>query len=290
MGKEIAIGKRAKISEAQQNMILAVLGASVFLGIAISLIMIFVNQISFNAEVVATQDVSIKNYTDIIKKTGICKSPSGSVYTKEELDTCSPDAIEVSQIPGTLRSNILTELASNDALNSVQKEGSPNCIDINTGKNLTYKQLNEEYQRATNAEERKAASQKIVSCSALRIIPDALPASENQEALLASLNQIFNLSGWSPESISPSGNSKKTETPGALNQIQVNLSIEANASTTMNVLNNIERSIREFDSERATIEWSNNGALNLRVTATAYYMNKSTILESETTIIPKGKE
>ena len=52
MAKEIAIGKRAKISQAQQNMLLAVLGASVVLGAAISLILHFIQQISFNTEVI----------------------------------------------------------------------------------------------------------------------------------------------------------------------------------------------------------------------------------------------
>lgn len=290
MGKEIAIGKRAKISEAQQYMILSVLGASVFLGVAISLVMIFINQISFNAKVVSAQDSSIKNYSDIIKKTGVCTRPSGDVYSIKELEQCHPDSIEVSQIPDTLRSEILTDLASNKALNSVPKEGDPACINSTTGKNYSYKELNDLYQRATTAEELKQASQRIISCSALRIIPDALPASENQEALLASLNRIFNISNWTPQSISPSGSTKSSTTAGALNTIQVTLAVEADAGTTMTVLNNIEHSIREFNVDRATIEWSNNGALNLRATATAYFMNKSEIQESETTISPEGKD
>ena len=37
MAKEVAIGKRAKISQAQQNMILSVAGAAIILGVAISL-------------------------------------------------------------------------------------------------------------------------------------------------------------------------------------------------------------------------------------------------------------
>ena len=44
MAKEIAIGKRAKISEAQQYMLLSVLAASIVLGAAISLIIHFVQQ------------------------------------------------------------------------------------------------------------------------------------------------------------------------------------------------------------------------------------------------------
>lgn len=287
MAKEIAIGKRAKISEAQQYMILSVLGASVFLGAAISLTMHFINKISFNTQVISAQDESINNYSSIIKKTGICTSPKGNVYTEKELKDCDPDAIEVSQIPGTLRSNILEKLAANEALNSVPKEGDSKCLNQATGKNYTYKELNDVYKRATTASELKDASQLIKTCSALRVIPDALPAFKNEEALLASLNRIFIISDWTPQSISPSGST--TAKSNGLNAIQVQLSIEADSSTTLNFLNNIERSIREFDIERATIEWSNGGNLALRASATAYYMDESSITESEKTITAEGK-
>jgi hypothetical protein len=56
MAKEVAIEKRAKISQAQQYVLLAVLGASIFLGVAISLIFYFVRQISFNSEVIAEEE------------------------------------------------------------------------------------------------------------------------------------------------------------------------------------------------------------------------------------------
>ena len=56
MSKEIAIGKRATISEAQQTILLAVLGASVLLGVAISLTLHFISQITFNAKVIAAEE------------------------------------------------------------------------------------------------------------------------------------------------------------------------------------------------------------------------------------------
>ena len=120
------------------------------------------------------------------------------------------------------------------------------------------------------------------------MIPDALPAYKNEEALLASLNQLFLVSGWEPEALSPSGNTATSTFGANLNAISVNLSIEANSATTMNVLNNIERSIREFDIERATIEWGGNNNLVFRGQATAYYMNPSTITETIKTITAEG--
>ena len=291
--KEIAIGKRAKITEAQQYILLSVLAASVVLGVAISLTIHFIQQIAFNAKVIMAEDEAIVSYSDVIKTTGICKSPKGQVYTKEELDKCDPDSIEVAEIPDTLRSNILEKLAANTALNSVPKESDSSCVNIETGQNYTYKELTEIYNQAKSNIEITNAVQMIKKCSALRIIPDALPSFMNEEALLASLNKLFIDSDWQPESISPGGssssNSESSSEEGVptlssgVNPLAVNLSVETDASTTMRVLNNVERSIREFDIDHASIEWSA-GGLNLQAQATAYYVGKSSVSEVDKTV------
>lgn len=283
MAKEIAIGKRAKISEAQQYMILAVLGAAVVLGIAASLTVHFIQQIFFNAKVIAAEEESIANYSNVIKSIGICKKPSGNAYTRDELTKCNPSAIELSEIEGTLRYNILENVASNAALNSVPKEDDSSCINSN-GEKYTYKELKQQYDEAKTEYEIQEATQRIKKCSALRVIPESLPAFKNEEALLSSLNKIFNVSNWDPESLSPSGTTSTSTLDKGLNTISVNLSVEANSGTTMTVLDNIERSIREFDIERATIEWGSNGTLVLRAQATAYYVDESTIPENIKTI------
>ena len=266
------------------------LGASVFLGAAISLVMHFYQQISFNVKVIMAEDESIVSYSNFIKTTGICEKPKGSTYTDEELRACNPDSIELAKIPGTLRSNIMTNLAANEALSSVPKQSSSDCINPDTGKNYTYQELNRKYNNASGSVELVEASQLIKSCSALRVIPDALPSFKNEEALLASLNQLFLTSGWEPESLSPTGNTVVSPLGTRLNAMSVNLSIEAGSATTMNVLNNIERSIREFDVERATIEWGGNDTLVLRAQATAYYMDESSIAEHEHTKVIKAEE
>lgn len=288
MAKEVAIGKRAKISEAQQYMLLAVLGASVFLGVAISLVSHFVDQIAFNVKVIMAEDESITNYSNLIKNTGVCKAPSGKVYSDEELKNCSPDSIEVSEISGTLRANILQELAANEALDSVPKENSTSCINPATNKNYTYKELNKLYSDARGASELQAASTLIKSCSALRVIPDALPAYKNEEALLASLNKLYLTANWEPESISSSGTTEASELAENLNEISVSSKIEADFGTTMKALTNIERSIREFNITRASIEWDSDSAISLQFQATAYFMNRSSIVETTSTVSPDG--
>jgi hypothetical protein len=54
----------------------------------------------------------------------------------------------------------------------------------------------------------------------------------------------------------------------------------------MNTLHNIERSIREFNIERAVIEWVDANSLSLRAVATAYYMDESSVKETAKTISP----
>lgn len=288
--KEIAIGKRAKISQAQQYMLLSVLGASVILGITLALVVHFVQQISFNTKVIVAEDQSLAAYTNAIKTTGVCRKPQGDVYTDEELSKCNPSSIELSQIPNTLRSNILENLAANADLNSVPKEASSVCANPNNdNKNYTFDELNQIYNDATesgNEQQIATATRLMKSCSALRIIPDALPAFRNEEALLASLNKLFLDSNWQPESLSPGGTSSNSKLKNGLHALSVNLSIEADTGTTMNVLHNIERSIREFNIERATIEWSGQDTLTLQANSTAYYMDESSISESQKTIKP----
>lgn len=288
MAKEVAISKRIKISEAQKYMLGAVLVASIFLGVGLSLVQRFIDQISYNTAVIMEAEKNIVNYSNIIKNTGACKAPKGDIYSGSELDNCTPDSVEVSEVPNTLRSNILQGLASNEALGSVPKEESSSCVNPETGKNYTYKQLSDIYDRANGSEELNEASQLIKSCSALRVIPDALPAAKNEEALLASLNKLFKVSDWEPETISPSDNVSDLDVVEGLNTISVNLSVDASSGTTMTVLNNIERSIREFNIEKATIEWGSNSSLELRAQATAYYIDPVSIIETEKTIPVQG--
>lgn len=287
--KEIAIGKRAKISEAQQYMLFAVLGASLFLGVAIALNVHFIQEIAYHANVVSKEDEAIVEYSDTIKNIGICKSPKGDTYTMEELAKCNPDEVDIADVPGTLRSNIVQNMSANAALNSVPKENSSGCINPTTSNNYTYKELNQLYNKASTAEERNNVARLIKVCSALRIIPDALPAFKNDEALLSSLNKIFIVSNWEPESLSPSGEEEASSIGTGLNEINVNLSVESDIATTTTIINNIERSIRDFKFKTAVFEWNSNEDISFRATASAYYVDKSQLIENTYTVPLEGK-
>ena len=124
-------------------------------------------------------------------------------------------------------------------------------------------------------------------CSALRVIPDALPATQNNEAVFASLNKLFletmDEKGRpvEPESITPgAGGSIGANSIPGLNAISVALLIENTAVTTRAVLDTIERSIRNYDILSAQIAWRSSGEgskmtdmIELRGNAVAYYVD-----------------
>ncbi len=289
MAQEVAILKRAKITKAQQYTLYAVLGAAIALGASLAIINHAINKISFNSNVIAAEEQAIVTYTNAVKNIGICKKPAGAVYNLNEIKACNPNSVSVSSVPGTLRYDIMNNLAASEVLGSVPKENTKNCLNPATKKSYTYDEMNELYNQANTEEAMEAASELIESCSALRIIPDALPAFKNEEALLSSLNKIFLLSGWEPESLSPTGTSTTSSLGTNLNTFSVRLSVEADSATTLTVLDNIERSIREFNIERATIEWGGDNSLILQAQATAFYMTPSTLTETTKTIKIGGK-
>lgn len=290
MAKEIALGKRAKISKAEQNIIVSVLGASILLGAAISLTVHFIKQISFNAQVIAAEEEAIVSYSNVIRDIGVCKSPEGNVYTDKELKDCKPDSIEIEQIPGTLRANILNTVAANPALNSVPKAPISICNNPATGMNYTYAQLERILNDAKGETENIRASQLMKTCSALRVIPDALPAFKNEEALLASLNKISLDSGFEPDNLAPSSSTGDTAPSNGLNGFSISLSAK-NEGTGVGVaatfLSNVERSIREFDIQTATFSWEEGNTLSFSADANVYYMIPSKVVESDETIDPE---
>lgn len=284
-----AFTKTDKISEARQYSLIAAFGASIFFGVAIAMVIRFTNQIAFNAVVIAEEDQTITTLSDTIKNVGICTSPKGKTYTDEELRRCDPNSIDTSSVPGTLRSNVLQSMAANTALNSVPKEDLSYCVNEATGKNFTYSELNEFYTEAVDegdSQKMAAATELIQICSALRVIPDALPAYRNEEALLSSLNRIFIMSDWKPEGLSPTGTYEDSEFGKNLYTIPFQLSVDADTATTMRVLTNIERSIREFDVRRASIEWSSNSSLTINSELTAYYTLPAMLVEKTNTLKP----
>lgn len=240
----------------------------------------FIKTIGFNAKVITAKDEAITSYEKSIKNIGVCVDVNNDGrYNDDELRNCDPNTIAAEELPGTLRYNVLVQMANNTDLESVGRDSQEKCYDTN-GKKKDFTKL---YNKAETDEDRTYYLYMTRMCSALRVIPDALPAQQNTEALMASLNQIFLISDWVPESLSPSDTVPSNSIPG-IGVIPLSLMVEADNQTTLKVLDNIEKSIRTFEIGSATISWSGAERLELRASANSYYTESVSIQEQTETV------
>lgn len=280
MANKPADTKRQKISKAQQLTMLEVLGASLVLGTCLVLMNFIGKYIEFNTRIIAAKNEAIEDYDQTLRNIGICPDTDrdGHLSTRE-IANCNPNAVTTSQVPGSLRYNVLDVMAQNTDLESVARKRNENCYD-EEGQRIDF---NSAYNNATDETQRQQLLQAMKICSSLRVISDALPAQKNTEALMASLNQLFILSNWEPENIAPRDDTVSLEDLTSVEAIPVTLQVNGDGATVLTVLNNIDRSIRNFDITSATVEWTNTG-LSLSARANAYYMDSIWTLESTKTV------
>lgn len=278
--------KRQKISKAQQLTMLEVLGASLVLGTCIVLAWFLMKYIGFNAKILTAKNEAITEYDQTIRNIGVCvDTDKNGRLSDEEIAACNPDKVELSQVAGTLRYNVLETMATNEDLESVARNRVANCYDSDTGARIDFNLM---YNTATNDTEREQALQGMKVCSSLRVISDALPATKNTEALMASLNQVFLLSNWEPEVLAPRDDYYDIQIEG-VEAIPVTMRFEGDGPTVIRVLDNLERSIREVSFTAATVEWTVSG-VSLQAQANAYYLDAVEELETTTTVRAKGKK
>ena len=279
-----AEGKREKISKAQQFTMLEVLGASLVLGTCIVMSIFLIKYIKFNATIIGEKNNAITDYDQTIRNVGVCVDTDGNGrLSTEELEKCNPNEVSLSKVTNSLRYKILSQMAQNGDLETVARQRNTNCYDYN-GARIDFNKL---YEESTDEKEKQQYLQSSKICSALRVIPDALPASKNTEALMASLNEIFLRTGWEPERLSPRDDSVRSDIPG-VDVIPVSLRIEGTDAVVLAVLNNIEKSIREFDITTATVEWTA-GGLSMQASANAYYLSEQTPIETTKTLYASRK-
>lgn len=271
-----AEGKRRVISKAQQITMLEVLGASLVLGTCIVLTSFLIKYIKFNTEVIAAKNEAITDYDETIRNVGVCADTDGNKrLSDKELAACDPSNVKLSEVKGSLRYNVLETMAQNESLESVARQRNENCYGED-GQRIDFNKL---YEETSDETEKKQYLQSAKICSALRVIPDALPAQKNTEALMASLNQILVLAGVEPENLSPRDEVFTEVFPG-VSAIPVSLRLEGADSKVVSALDTIEKSIREFDMTVATIEWTTQG-LSLTATANAFFLSEKPIIETE---------
>ncbi len=278
------VGKKIKISKIQQQILLAVLGTSLIFGVSLVFIIFLFKYIKFNVTVISEKDAAIKSYYSAIKNVGICKDKNNDGrFTDKDLKECQPNEINVADIPNTLRHNVLIGMAENTALESVARDSLKSCFD-SSGKKIDFSKL---YLESKTDEERAQRFYMLKVCSSLRAIPDSLPANKNVAALLASINQIFLLSGFQPESLAPSSAGEVSPIKG-IEVIPITLSIEKDIRQTTKVLENLERSIRMLSINSATISWhgneKGNTILKLNAQAQAFYTKQVEATETTKTV------
>ena len=237
-----AVEKRAKISKAQKQILFTIGGTAVFVGICIVLISYCMQLIGFNSRVIEAKDTAISNYSSTIKNVGVCKVSGSEVISDDELKKCTPNTYLSDSLSGTLRYNVMVKTAENEDLESVARPLQDACYaDGNKTKLIDFKALYDKAEEEAVKDPSKDVDtlkakylDMMKSCSALRAIPDALPAQKNTEALLASLDRLFDLADWQPTGLSPNSSSSRSPYKG-VSALPVSLSVEANSAETLRV-------------------------------------------------------
>lgn len=244
--KGVAIGKRAKISSAQKNMLVAVGATSMLLGVTIVGVIYLTKKISFNSVIVSENDAVIK-----------------------DLKTTQDNLVRLS--------TAVSDLASNEKLESVALERDKVKCDAETLKKI----MSEDGYSLDNIE-------MVRTCSALRVVADTLPSTENHDASNSSINWLvirddhsIKLEGISNAS-SYGGFSVASSDGQTLNlkALGTSISIKDSATKVNRAISSIESSIRNFDIESANISWSgydrgaDNSEIEFGATYRSYYSDK----------------
>ena len=280
---DTAPSKRIKISKAQQLTMLEVLVASLVFGTCAVLSVFLIKYIGFNTRVISEKNQAITDYDQSLRNVGVCVDTDGNGrLSNEEIEKCNPSEISLNSIPESLRYKVLMQMAMDTDLESVARKRNEKCYDED-GERIDF---NKKYEQSTNDLEKQQYLQSAKICSALRVIPDALPARKNSEALMASLNQVLLLTGWEPERLTPRDDMVESRIEG-VGVIPVTLQVDGGNDVVLRALDKIEKSIREFDITSATIEWTNSG-LSLNALANAYYLEDAGELEK--TVVLKAND
>ena len=244
--KGTALLKRVKIDKAQRNMFIAVCISSIIVGVSLVASVWFVRKIKFNKKIISQSD---KVITDL-------KSSISNL--------------------AALKMNV-ADLTSNENLEVVAREKDK--------KNGGVSKYCEKYINAEiNNEEGVKDVEMARTCSALRLIPDALPSVENQEATFGSFETLImnnlsydNLSANSGSSYS-AYTSDSTNVTDTVHTISANLTAVDTQTRIYNGLSSIERSIRNYDISNITITWTDetrsDDGIELNATFDAYYADE----------------
>ena len=162
-------------------------------------------------------------------------------------------------------------LQTNQDLESVARERASRCLNVDGSLIDT----------STNIE-------LMRECTALRVIPDAIPSVYNPTALGVSLTELLTYENIMPESSSVGDNSSiGTVGRNGVSAIDAAFSVMANGQTIRGLLDRLERSIRPIDIRTAGFEWKGTDLILMSIQSNAYYTTEVKA-EKKTRIIKAG--
>lgn len=244
--------KRLKITKAQRTMFIAVCLASIALGITFVLAVYFAKIISFQGKLL-TQ----KGYV---------------------VDALTQDQKNLSTLAGQI-----SDLTKNENLESVARTRTVTDCSGYYGIDMSLEGVKTEEE-----------VEKVRRCSSLRVIPDAMPATSETVSLddvdtttRIQLDLIMDKAGVdlsadsdSAVSVEETGYSgSSTSTSGAIlepySMLEANVNIEGDLSKMKTFLSTIDKTIRNFDLQNATIEIPSGDTSDFTFTGSyyAYYTN-----------------
>ena len=244
--------KRLKITKAQRTMFVAVCLASIALGVTFVLVVYFAKVISFQGKLL-TQ----KGYV---------------------VDALKQDQTNLSQLAGQISS-----LTKNENLESVARTRTVTDCSGYYGIDMSLEGVKTEEE-----------VEKVRRCSSLRVIPDAMPATSGTVSLddvdtttRIQLDLIMDRAGVdlsadsdSAVSVEDTGYSgSSTSTSGSIlepySMLEVNVNIDGDLSKMKTFLSTIDKTIRNFDLQNATIEIPSGDTSNFTFSGSyyAYYTN-----------------
>ena len=155
--------------------------------------------------------------------------------------------------------NKVMGLSNNAALESVARERELSCLDA-----------------SGNLADFEGNVAKMRICSALRVVPDAMPSRANATALMASLKELAMYPGVTLETDNVSGNNARASSGAkGVGVITSSYSVVGAPNSIRGLLSQFERSIRPFDTVTATIDWRVGGNIALSVHSNSFYVTSS---------------
>lgn len=244
--------KRLKITKAQRTMFVAVCLASIALGVTFVLVVYFAKVISFQGKLL-TQ----KGYV---------------------VDALKQDQTNLSQLAGQI-----SNLTKNENLESVARTRTVTDCSGYYGIDMSLEGVKTEEE-----------VEKVRRCSSLRVIPDAMPATSGTVSLddvdtttRIQLDLIMDRAGVdlsadsdSAVSVEETGYSgSSTSTSGSIlepySMLEANVNIDGDLSKMKTFLSTIDKTIRNFDLQNATIEIPSGDTTDFTFSGSyyAYYTN-----------------